>query len=59
MLGDQNQVYNVIIPNFKQFFEMIVKNIFRPLPVIVKTNVPGELGMDEEDIIVDQTWPHL
>jgi len=28
---------------------MILKNIFRPLPVIKKTNVPGELGMDEED----------
>jgi serine/threonine-protein phosphatase 2A regulatory subunit B' len=38
---------------------MILKNIFRPLPVIKKTNVPGELGMEEEDVIIDPSWPHL
>jgi len=47
------------MPNIQQFFDMILKNIFRPLPVIKKTNVPGELGMEEEDVIVDPSWPHL
>ena len=59
MLSDQNAVYNIIMPNITQFFQMILKNIFRPLPVIKKTNVPGELGMEEEDVIIDPSWPHL
>jgi len=32
---------------------MIKKNIFRPLPVIKQKNVPGELGFEEKDFIVD------
>ena len=43
----------------KEFFEMITTNIFRPLPVIIKSNVPGELGMEDEDQILDPAWPYL
>lgn len=39
--------------------EMIEKNIFRPLPVLKKSGHPGELGMEEEEVIVDPAWPHL
>ena len=40
---------------------MIQKNIFRPLPVIKKSNVTGklEMGMEEEDINIYASWPHL
>lgn len=38
---------------------MIEKNIFRPLPIIHKASAPGELGMEEEEVIVDPSWPHL
>jgi Protein phosphatase 2A regulatory B subunit (B56 family) len=37
----------------------VEKNIFRPLPIIKKTNAPGELGMEEEETILDPSWPHL
>jgi len=29
--------------------EMIEKNIFRPLPVLKKSNTPAELGMEEDE----------
>lgn len=38
---------------------MIQKNIFRPLPVVRKGPIPGEMGMEEEEIAVDPSWPHL
>jgi len=38
--------------------EMIQKNVFRPLPVVKKSG-PNEMGIEEEEIIVDPSWPHL
>jgi serine/threonine-protein phosphatase 2A regulatory subunit B' len=46
------------MPHLEQVMDMIQKNIFRPLPVVKKTGVAGEVGMDEEEII-DPSWPHL
>lgn len=39
--------------------DMIKKNIFRPLPIVKKQGLTGETGMEEEEIIVDPSWPHL
>ncbi len=45
--------------------EMIEKNIFRPLPVLKKVNFllqstpPAEIGMEEIEVLVDLSWPHL
>jgi len=38
---------------------MIEKNIFRPLPVLRKSNNPAEIGMEEEELLVDIAWPHM
>lgn len=38
---------------------MIEKNIFRPLPVLKKSGAPSEIGMEEEEVLVDLAWPHL
>lgn len=39
--------------------EMIEKNIFRPLPILKKSNAPSEMGVEEEEVILDPSWPHL
>jgi len=39
--------------------EMIEKNIFRPLPVLKKSTPPAEIGMEELEVLVDPSWPHL
>ena len=45
--------------------EMIEKNIFRPLPVLKKvifllqSTPPAEIGMEEIEVLVDLSWPHL
>jgi serine/threonine-protein phosphatase 2A regulatory subunit B' len=52
-------VVNIIIPHLDHVMEMIEKSIFRPLPIIKKTNAPGEMGMEEEEVIIDPSWPHL
>jgi len=59
MLADQHMVVNAIIPHLDKLFEMIMKNIFRPLPVLKKQNQLPEAGVEEEDIIIDPSWPHL
>jgi len=48
-----------VIPHLDHVMEMIEKNIFRPLPVIKKTGAPAEMGMEEEEVIVDPAWLHL
>jgi serine/threonine-protein phosphatase 2A regulatory subunit B' len=52
-------VVNIVIPHLDHVIEMIEKNIFRPLPIIKKTNAPGEMGMEEDEVILDPSWPHL
>ena len=58
-LGDQNLAVNLFIPHLDHVMEMIEKNIFRPLPIIKKSNAPGEMGVEEEEVIIDPSWPHL
>jgi serine/threonine-protein phosphatase 2A regulatory subunit B' len=50
---------SLIIPNIKLVIEMIEKNIFRPLPVLKKAAPPAEIGMEEIEVLVDPSWPHL
>jgi Protein phosphatase 2A regulatory B subunit (B56 family). len=52
-------VTNLVIPHLEYVMDMIEKNIFRPLPLIKKTNAPSEMGMEEEEVILDPSWPHL
>jgi len=59
LLNDQTMVANLIIPHLDHVMEMIEKNIFRPLPVIKKSGAPSEPGMEDEEVIVDPSWPHL
>lgn len=59
MLGNQNLVNNLVIPNLEQVMDMIQKNIFRPLPVVKKQGAAGEMGMDDDEVIFDPSWPHL
>ena len=49
----------MVIPHLEIVIEMIEKNIFRPLPIIHKASAPGEMGMEEEEVIIDPSWPHL
>lgn len=39
--------------------EMIEKNIFRPLPILRKAGGPTEVGMEEDEVLVDLAWPYL
>jgi serine/threonine-protein phosphatase 2A regulatory subunit B' len=51
-----------VIPHLDLVIEMIEKNIFRPLPVLKKTDAPNEGigGIDDgDDVLVDLAWPHL
>ncbi len=59
LLNDQNMVSSIIIPNLDHVMEMVEKNIFRPLPVIKKSGAPAEPGMEDDEVIVDPSWPHL
>ena len=49
----------MIVPHLDMVMEMIEKNIFRPLPVLKKSGAPSEIGMEEEEVLVDLAWPHL
>lgn len=38
---------------------MIEKNLFRPLPVLKKSGAAGEMGLEDEELLIDPGWPHL
>lgn len=59
LLNEPNYFVSLIIPHLDLVIEMIEKNIFRPLPVLKKSNSPSELGMEEDECLVDTAWPHL
>lgn len=59
LLNDQNMVQSLVIPHLDHFMELVEKNIFRPLPVIKKSGAPAEPGMEDEEVIIDPSWPHL
>ena len=50
---------NLVKPNLEKVIGMIKKNIFRPLPIVKKQGLTGETEQEEEDIIIDPSWPHL
>lgn len=50
---------NLVMPHLEQVMSMIKKNIFRPLPIVKKQGLAGETGIEDEEIIVDPSWPHL
>ena len=58
-IASQPQMTNLVIPNLEAVITMIKRNIFRPLPVVKKQGLAGETGMDDDEIIVDPSWPHL
>ena len=53
------QMTNLIIPSLEAVINMIKRNIFRPLPIVKKQGVAGETGLEDDEIIVDPSWPHL
>ncbi len=59
LLNEPNCFTSIIIPHLDLVMEMIEKNIFRPLPVLKKSGAPAELGMEEQEVLVDLAWPHL
>ena len=59
VLANQHNVINLVIPNLGKVMDMIQKNIFRPLPVVKKRGMDEDMGMNDEEIVVDPSWPHL
>jgi serine/threonine-protein phosphatase 2A regulatory subunit B' len=59
LLNEPNYFVTLIIPHLDIVIEMIEKNIFRPLPVLKKSGQPTEIGMEEDEVLVDVAWPHL
>jgi hypothetical protein len=31
----------------------------RPLPLLKKSGAPAEMGIEEEEVLIDSAWPHL
>lgn len=58
-LNDQGHMTSLIIPHLDMVFEMIEKNIFRPLPTLKKSSDPAEIGMEDDEVLHDPCWPHL
>ncbi|OMJ85177.1 hypothetical protein SteCoe_13572 [Stentor coeruleus] len=61
-LYDIKSVESYILPHLDAIFEMVSKNIFRPLPIDKKSADklgPLETGVENQDIIIDPAWPHL
>ena len=59
LLGNQKNVHSLIMPNLTQVFQMIEANIFRPLPIIKKAGPSEDMQGFEEELALDQSWPHL
>lgn len=61
-LNDSKNVATYVLPHLELVFEMVRKNIFRPLPMDKKSADklgPSETGVEDEDIVIDPAWPHL
>jgi len=59
MISNPQTMTNIVMPNLEHVINMIKKNIFRPLPVVKKQGLAGETPMEEEEVIIDPSWPHL
>lgn len=58
-MNEPNYFSSLIIPHLDLVMEMIEKNIFRPLPILRKAGGPTEVGMEEDEVLVDLAWPYL
>lgn len=58
-MNEPNTFLSLIIPHLDIVMDMIEKNIFRPLPVLKRSGDPTEIGKEEDEVLVDVTWPHL
>lgn len=58
-ISNQSLMQTHIIPNIDNIMEIIKINIFRPLPVVKKQGIEGEMAIDAEETILDPSWPHL
>lgn len=58
IIANAQLMTNLVMPNLENVMNMIKRNIFRPLPIVKKQGLAGE-GMEDEEIIVDPSWPHL
>lgn len=59
MIANPQTMTNVVMPNLEHVINMIKRNIFRPLPVVKKQGLAGETPVEEEEVIIDPSWPHL
>ena len=59
MISNPQTMTNVVMPNLEHVVNMIKRNIFRPLPVVKKQGLTGETPLEEEEVIIDPSWPHL
>jgi serine/threonine-protein phosphatase 2A regulatory subunit B' len=58
-LSEEKLIHNLFIPNLDLVMQMIEKNIFRPLPNIIKGTLGfSETGIEQEED-EDPAWPHL
>ena len=59
LIANPQMMTNIVMPNLEHVVSMIKRNIFRPLPVVKKQGLAGETPMEEEEVIIDPSWPHL
>ena len=62
ILNDNKNVSQLVLPNLEPVFEMIQKNLFRPLVALKKGGEKiglSETGVEDEENLIDPTWPHM
>ena len=59
MTNSPAQFNSLILPNLEAVITMIKKNFFRPLPIVKKQVISADTGNEEEEVIVDPSWPHF
>lgn len=59
ILGNQNMVNSLVVPNLEPIMDMIQKNIFRPLPIVKKQGAGADVEIEGDEVILDPSWPHL
>lgn len=59
MLTIQSNVINIVIPNLDAVMKMIQSQIFRPLPIVKKSGPSEDVGVMDEEVASDSSWPHL
>lgn len=58
LLKEPSNIVNIFTPNLEEVFNMIGKNLFRPLPTVIKSGPTEDtMCMDVENS--DPSWPHL